>query len=210
MGSHHQFQDIQGLASQQPASADMVCLGFAGAWRRSGGALPLFYHVTASSFWRPRPARFLSASRTSAPMVLSVGGVGGGLPGGAPVLYKLGGAELGAGLRASQRFWCLAYASEYHRGLPLRGSRVVGIARQRIERILQRLLLPTLVGRAARRRASVPALSRTPHADVRHSFCAVAERPDSCATPRVLSEAPCATQRGSQRRWPSSPGTASL
>ena len=30
MGSHHQFQDIQGLASQQPASADMVFLGFAG------------------------------------------------------------------------------------------------------------------------------------------------------------------------------------
>ena len=36
MGSHHQFQDIQGLASQQPASADMVFLSFAGAWRRSG------------------------------------------------------------------------------------------------------------------------------------------------------------------------------
>ena len=30
MGSHHQFQDIQGLASQQPASADMVLLGFGG------------------------------------------------------------------------------------------------------------------------------------------------------------------------------------
>ena len=39
MGSHHQFQDIQGLASQQPASADMVFLGL-GGWRRSGGALP--------------------------------------------------------------------------------------------------------------------------------------------------------------------------
>ena len=40
MGSHHQFQDIQGLASQQPASADMVFWGFAGA--SLGGALPLF------------------------------------------------------------------------------------------------------------------------------------------------------------------------
>ena len=46
MGSHHQFQDIQGLASQQPASADMVFLGFAGAWRRSGAALPGVYHVS--------------------------------------------------------------------------------------------------------------------------------------------------------------------
>ena len=51
MGSHHQFQDIQGLASQQPASADMVFSmvfsGFAGAWRRSGAALPAVYHVMA-------------------------------------------------------------------------------------------------------------------------------------------------------------------
>ena len=52
MGSHHQFQDIQGLASQQPASADMVFWGFAGAGRRSGAAPGSVYHVMASSFWR--------------------------------------------------------------------------------------------------------------------------------------------------------------
>ena len=46
MGSHHQFQDIQGLASQQPASADMVLLGFGGV-ASLGGLRSLFYHVMA-------------------------------------------------------------------------------------------------------------------------------------------------------------------
>ena len=59
MGSHHQFQDIQGLASQQPASADMVFLGFAGRGVARGSALPAVYHVmggpemgcTRTTFW---------------------------------------------------------------------------------------------------------------------------------------------------------------
>ena len=97
MGSHHQFQDIQGLAaSQQPADiflsgrSEVVsllrALGVRGvAW---GSALPgcLSSRDGGAPFCCD-PARFLPPSRTFARMGLSVRGVGDGYVAGARVRH---------------------------------------------------------------------------------------------------------------------------
>ena len=158
MGCHHQDQDIQGLASQQPASADMV---FLGAWRRSGGCLPAVYHVMGPEMHGVNPARLFGSSRTSARMVLSVGGVGNGWAFGARVLHS------------PQTFACWRCCSAGR-----------GTARRRRPYAARRI--------APRRRDSL-------------ATATAQLRPEIGASPPWTFGA--ATQRGSQRRWPSSPGT---
>ena len=179
MGSHHQFQDIQGLASQQPASADMVFFGLRGGvaslrsqavLSRDGGHLSVvtphdycapFGNVCAYGFKRGRRR-----------------------------------GQLGVSARVLLAWWrwawrwaephtapspCLACASEYRRGLPLRGARAGGVARRAVFALW---LLP-LITHPCWESSTVPG---------GHTRCAPAVEPLSGTQPPP--------------QWPSCPGTA--